>query len=458
MGAPRKFKPRAGTQGRQTGKAPYVSQAKPKLDESLRLKLYTPQDWQRTLHESQARFRVAVVGRRAGKTTAGINETAKYSWEHVEDPSWWVAPTHAQTARVFRVFCKHFETAIASKRASVGQMEIRWKSGGLTEFKSAERYDNLRGEGVGFLVLDEFAQMPRDAWMSVLRATLSDTLGRTLFIGTPRGKNWAYALFRRGESERPEDADWESFSFPTSASIYIPQSEIDDAQAILPVDVFNQEYMADFLDEAAGVFHGVAGCIHGDLADEPDPAGHHYVLGVDWAKHTDFTVITVMDTDAIRDSQVTPHVVRMERLNVLNYVVQMDRVEQIAKKYNAQAILVDSTGIGEPLHDGLAMRGLPVYPYHLSGMRKTQLIQSLSVAIQSKAISFPELPVLLSELSSYQYTMSPSGTIVYAAPVGDHDDTVISLALAVWAAQHPVWTPEARFVVEDSSDWSISPI
>ena len=439
---------------RRSGRAPLP----PKPDDVLLLKLYTPHEGQRMLHASQARFRVAVCGRRFGKTLGGLNEVAKYSWEHTEYPSWWVAPTHAQTARVHRLACRYFETAIASKRSSVGQMEIRWKSGGLTEFKSAERYDNLRGEGVGLVVLDEFAQMQREVWMNVLRATLSDTQGRALFIGTPRGKNWAYALFRRGESDRPEDADWESFSFPTSGSPYIADSEIEDARAVLPVDVFNQEYLADFLDEAAGVFHGVAGCVYGELSEVPDPSGHRYVIGVDWAKHTDFTVITVLDTDALRDRQVTPHLVYFERLNVLNYVVQMDRVEAVARKFGAVAILVDSTGIGEPLHDGLAMRGLPVYPYHLGGMRKTQLIQSLSVAIQSKAISFPDIPVLLSELGSYQYSMSPSGTIVYAAPQGDHDDCVISLALATWAAQHPVWTPDAKFVVEEMDDWSISPI
>lgn len=436
-------------------------------DTEQRLRLYTPHAAQAQLHACTARFRVAVAGRRVGKTFAGVNELAKNSWENPPRPenrtpmTWWVAPTYAQSSKAFHLCCQYFETAIRSKKSTVGRMEILWKNGCRSQFQSTERYDNLRGEGVIFMVLDEFAQMPRAAWEQVLRATLSDTGGAALFIGTPRGKNWAYALYRRGEDPDPKWSDWAAFSFPTACSPYIPASEIEEAAAVLPADVFAQEYLADFLDEAAGVFHGVEECIHGELEDGPELSGrHHYVLGVDWAKHTDFTVITVMDTDAALPSapQVpVPHVVHHERLNTLSYVVQLDRVEALARRYGVSAVLLDSTGLGEPLHDALLQRGLPAYPYHLSGQRKTQLVQALSVAIQSKAISYPRIPVLLAELASYQYTIGPTGQIVYGAPEGDHDDCVISLALAVWAAQHPIWTPEPRFVVEDTSDWSISP-
>jgi hypothetical protein len=426
-----------------------------------RLKLYTPHPGQTTLHASNQRFRVAVCGRRWGKTFAGVNELAKKSWENppskknLTPMTWWVAPTYGQATKAFRMCCKYFDTAIASKKSAVGQMEVVWKNGCRSQFLSAERYDNLRGEGVVFMVLDEFAQMARAAWEQVLRATLSDTLGSALFIGTPRGKNWAYALFRRGED--PEQPDWASFSFPTADSPYIEDSEVEEARLTLPGDVFAQEYLADFLDEAAGVFQGVAGCIFGDL-EEPVP-GHHYVIGVDWAKHTDFTVITTIDCDTYlsRNSGApTPHVVAWERLNTLSYVLQMDRVQTAAEKYGVSAILVDSTGLGEPLHDGLLMRGLPTYPYHLGGQRKTQLIQALSVAIQSRAVTYPEIPVLISELGSYQYQMTPAGALQYSAPEGDHDDAVISLALAVWAAQHPIWAPEPRFTME--SEEVISPI
>ena len=163
----------------------------------LVLELYTPQDWQREVHLCPARFRVVVCGRRAGKSYAGVNELAKYSWENPELPSWWVAPTYGQAAKGFTVCLDKFESAIKSKRMASGQMSITWSSGGKSRFVSTERYENLRGEGVGLMVLDEAAFMPRAAWEQVLRPMLTDTMGRALFATTPRGKNWLYGLYKR---------------------------------------------------------------------------------------------------------------------------------------------------------------------------------------------------------------------------------------------------------------------
>jgi phage FluMu gp28-like protein len=226
--------------------------------------------------------------------------------------------------------------------------------------------------------------------------------------------------------------------------------------------VFAQEYLADFLDEVAGVFHGVDACVHGELY-EPTPAAaghtpHRFAIGVDLAKHSDFTVIFAVDIDAVRDGQVTPHVCAFTRLNTLDWSLQMDMIAQQSALYNAP-VLLDSTGIGDPIHDVLRARGVPVFPYLLLGQRKSQLIQNLSVTIQTKGVSFPDIQVLRQELASYQYSVSPSGNFLYSAPDGDHDDTVIALGLAVWAAQHYPGQGTPRFIVEDDPlEDTISPI
>jgi phage FluMu gp28-like protein len=419
-------------------------------ERKLLLELYTPQKWQLRVHQCQARFRVVVCGRRAGKSYAGVNEIAAYSWENTEHPSWWVAPTYGQAEKGFTVCTQKFDSAIRSKTSASGRMTITWKSGGRTVFQSAERYENLRGEGVGLMVLDEAAFMARAAWEQVLRPMLADTMGRALFATTPKGKNWVYGLFQRGEdSEQP---DYASFRVPTAESIYVPDSEVEEARNTLPADVFAQEYLADFLDEAAGVFHGVDACVFGDLYEPSIQAaivGHRYALGVDLAKHSDFTVITVIDVDALRDGISVPHVCGFTRLNTLAWDLQMDMIAQQSALYGNAPVLLDSTGLGDPIHDFLRARNVPCYPYNLAGMRKVQLIQGLSATIQTKAVSFPKIPVLMQELSMYQYQISPSGTFTYSAPDNEHDDTVISLALAVWASQHYPGQGVARFVVED---------
>lgn len=426
-------------------------------DRVVAVKLYEPHPGQLRLHRSTARFRIVCCGRRWGKTMSAANEIMRFCWKWPTwngEPTmtWWVAPTYQQTRKAFNVCTTMFEGAIKHKRQAIGQMEITWHNGSVTQFMSAERYENLRGEGVAFMVLDEAAFIARGAWQQVLRPMLSDTGGSALMISTPKGKNWFYALYKRGLD--PLWPDYEAFSFPTVSSPYVPASEVEEARQTLPEDVFAQEYLGEFLDEAAGVFHGIEECVFGDFA-EPAPR-HRYVIGWDIAKHTDWSVITVIDVDAHREGDdIVPHVAHWERFNTLNYVAQIDRVAAIAAKYGTY-VLLDSTGLGDPIYDMMCVRGIPCYPYTFTSRSKQQIIQNLAVGIQARALTYPQIDELLQELGSYQYEMSAAGQVRYSAPEGDHDDCVISLALAYWAAQHPAWAAEPFIAVEDNE--VISPV
>lgn len=428
----------------------------PKIDERhVKLRLYQPHPGQWRLHSSEARFRIACCGRRWGKTVGCVNEVAKFAWENPGDEttnvSWWCAPTYTQSLKAMNLMAVNFKDAIDTVRRAVGQMQIKWKNGSITAFQSTERYDNLRGEGVKFMVLDEAAMMPRAAWQEVLRPMLTDTMGRCLMISTPRGKNWFYVMYQRGLD--PDWPDYASFSFPTIESPYIADSEVEEARQTLPEDVFAQEYGGMFLEEAAGVFHGVEGCIHGEL-EEPDPT-HRYVIGWDIAKSRDWSVVTVIDIDARIENRAVPHVAHFDRFNSLRYDIQVDRVAGIWKKYGGY-VLLDSTGLGDPVYDMLQRKGIPSAPYVFTNRSKEMLIQNLAIGIQTQDISYPEIDVLLQELGAYQYQMTDSGRMTYSAPEGDHDDCVVSLSLAAWAARHPLWEQEPVITMDYEEE--ISPI
>jgi len=391
-------------------------------------------------------------------TYSAVNEIAKFAWENPGNASvnvsCWVAPTYNQAQKALNVFRTYFGDAIEGARLAQGQMQITWKNGSVTLFWSAERYDNLRGEGIKFMVIDEAAMVPKAAWTEVLRPMLTDTMGRAVLISTPRGKNWFYEMYQRGLDER--HPDYESFSFPTWESPYIQQSEVDEARETLPEDVFAQEYAGAFLEEAAGVFHGIDRCVFGEL--EGHNVKHRYCLGWDIAKSQDFSVVTVMDIDHWFESEqrIAPHVASFQRFNSLRYDFQIDKVQATAWEYDA-FVLFDSTGVGEPIYDEMVKRGIPCAPYSFNMRSKQALVQNLSLGIQTADLSFPDIPILRSELDAFRYEMSPSGNMIYGAPDGDHDDTVYSLALAYWAAQHPVWAKEI-VVAEEYEEELISPI
>ena len=85
------------------------------------------------------------------------------------------------------------------------------KTGSTITLKGCENYDSLRGVGIDFLILDEFADIDKRTWFEVLRASVSDTMGRVLMCGTPRGfGNWSYEMFLKGTQDPKE---WDNLVF-----------------------------------------------------------------------------------------------------------------------------------------------------------------------------------------------------------------------------------------------------
>ena len=388
------------------------------------IQLYSPHDAQRGIHESTARFRIVACGRRFGKTIACVNEVVLHASKWPGSVTWWVAPVYQQTEFAYRMVLDILPSdAIAVNYRSTRRIEL--VNGSAIEFKSADRFDNLRGARVDFLVIDEAAMVDRDAWESTLRPTLSDTQGRAMFISTPRGRNWFYELFARGQDL--QYPDYESFTFPTSSNPYIKDEEIEEARRSSPSNVFSQEYLAEFMENSAGVFRGIHNCVKGAL-EEPQP-GHVYVIGWDAAKYSDFSVITVVDIER-------KHVVAFQRFNGINYTLQLKRLEAVATKYNNARVVMDSTGQGDPLLEQVRASGIYVEGVNFTNATKQQLIENLALQIEQKKVSFPEIKELINELSIYEYKITRARNFTFGAPSGYHDDCVISLALAVWDITH----------------------
>jgi hypothetical protein len=291
-------------------------------------------------------------------------------------------------------------------------------NGSVIECRSCDKPDNLLGEGIHLLVVDEAAMLPDSTWFNVLRPMLSDTNGKAIFISTPKGRNWFYTMYLRGLD--PLQKDYESFTRPTSANPYIDPEEIAHAKEDLPEDVYEQEYLAEFKENAAGAFRGIDACIEGEL-QEPRP-GVIYEIGYDVAKHRDFSVITVLNTS-------TQHVDWWYRVNHVDYVVQVQDLKDIAMRYNNAHVLMDATGVGDAVMEMARLVGVTVDGFLYTNTSKTNLIGDLIVGIQHRAITFPDIPVLVGELRAMQVKYLPSRLVQYEAPPGYTDDGVHSLGL-----------------------------
>lgn len=380
---------------------------------------------QKTVWDEHARFKVLASGRRWGKTLLG-------SLACVVDGAsggraWWVAPSYKMAMVGWRAVYR-LGRQIPGANIRRGDLLVEMPGGGSVQVRSADDPQSLRGEGLTLAVLDECAFMREEAWTEALRPALSDRLGGALFISTPKGRNWFWRLWQRGQDDN--EPDWQSWAFPTASNPYIAQTEIDAARRDLPERVYLQEYEAQFLDDAGGVFRRVMEAA--TLQPQEPVQGRQYVIGADWGKSDDFTVFTVLDAGS-------GDVVYTDRFNQIDYMVQRGRLGALAERYRPTVILAESNAMGEPIIEQLQRDGLPVRGFVTSNATKAQIIEGLALAFEQSAIRIPSDPVLVAELQAYEMDRTPSGMTHYAAPEGMHDDCVMSLALAWHAKADGTW-------------------
>jgi len=208
---------------------------------------------QRTIAQSPTRFRVAICGRRFGKTHLAIRELCKEAAEPRREV-WFVAPTYRQAKQiVWRKLKYKLQDLNWCERVNESELSIDLKNGSRISLKGADNADSLRGVGLDFLVMDEFADIDPEAFYEVLRPTLADKQGKALFIGTPRGMgNWSYDLYQMPQ----EDPDtWSSFQYTTLQGGNVDELEIDQARKLLDARTFQQEFEATFVTAGNRVWY-----------------------------------------------------------------------------------------------------------------------------------------------------------------------------------------------------------
>src|SRR5580692_8409166 len=102
------------------------------------------------------RFRVLVAGRRFGKTYLALVELIRA----VQGPgrlAWYVGPDNKQAKRICWEALKRMTKLYWKGKPSETDLRIELVWGGTICVKGAENYDSLRGDGLNFLVLDEYA-------------------------------------------------------------------------------------------------------------------------------------------------------------------------------------------------------------------------------------------------------------------------------------------------------------
>lgn len=367
----------------------------------MRIELPTPHINQKKILDADKRFIVVMCGRRFGKSELSQILIIKEALKGGQVA--YITPTYGLAQVFFERLAK-----VLPFKSNISKLKIYCPNEGSIEFFTGERLDNLRGRKFHLVIVDEAAFIAdlEDGWNNSIRPTLTDYEGRAVFLSTPRGKNFFYSLFmKQGEN------DWQSFKFSTYDNPHINPREIDEARIQLPEVVFEQEYMANPSENSANPFGNafIKRCV------KPISAQPIVCYGIDLAKSVDYTVIIGLDKDG--------NVAYFDRF-------QMDwhNTKETIKRLPPAPIVVDSTGVGDPILEDLLREGVNIEGLKFTSQSKQQLMEGLASAIQQGRIGFPE-GVIVDELDVFEYQFTSHG-VRYSAPSGFHDDTVMALALA----------------------------
>lgn len=367
------------------------------------------------------RFKVLIWHRRARKTTTAINEIVKQA---MITPGiyWHLFPTYKEAKNaiwrdknmLFGIIPKHI-----IQKVNETEMIVYFTNGSIYQLIGADAPDKLRGAGPMGMVLDEYDTMRDEVWQTV-EPILRANGGWAWFVGTPKGKRKLFDLYNRGQD--PSNKEWKSWLLRADESNIVSAEQLAESRKTMSEALYNQEWLCTFLEGEGSVFRNVREAC--TAVPKPPFMNHMYVMGVDLAKVQDFTVITVYDRS--NNNQVY-----QDRFQTLEWPFQKKRIMEIARHYNNALIVIDATGLGDPIADDLIRAGMAVEPVKISSESKKGLIEGLSIWIEQRKCKMINTAETLMEFDNYSYEISKTGRTEYNARVGYHDDIVMSHALAV---------------------------
>lgn len=403
-------------------------------------------DWYPT-----AQVLVAPCGTKLGKSFGCSLWMVKEAWSTPRLYCAWIGPTYLKCKIGYR-YMKAMLPAIPEIRCVDSALEIHLPNGSFIKFlhgKDAET--TVEGEAVDRFVIDESGKQSRQLWYSLF-TTITQTRGKGIVTGTPRGFTWYYELFRKAKKGDPMLC-WAQLA--TENSPFVDAQAIEQARRLLPKALFDQYYRALFVSQST-VFGDISGMFDESLKVNPTAKFWVHpdkelrkldtVTGWDIAKHRDYSVFFTVTT--------TGKQVGYARFRKVDYNTQVDRLKFYMENFfphSDKMLRFDATGVGSAVGDMLSEKDIDAATTAVifSNKSKQEMVSRTTMAIESQWLRCPRIEQVEHEFGSYEVNVTKSGLFSYSAPDGEHDDCVSAGMLAITGAYQSAMAEEAEKVLED---------
>jgi hypothetical protein len=210
---------------------------------------------QQDIVKSSARFKVCRAGRRSGKSTVAIEIMLFAAVSKKNRNVFYISPNMKQSRAIIWEALKTRLNGIGKLNESRLEVELPTTDGGVSRIflSGFEARENFRGLRADLIIFDEVDTCTDFfiGFQEIFRPALIDTMGSVLFIGTP--KKESRNLFRL-EKIAQTDKDYACFHFTSLDNPFLLQEEKTKAKQELDFTTYQQEILAEYIDNAGSLF------------------------------------------------------------------------------------------------------------------------------------------------------------------------------------------------------------
>lgn len=314
---------------------------------------YRPRSVFSPFHDRSQRWACIVAHRRCGKTVACIQDLQRDALrcDKPEPRFAYIAPLLRQAKDVSWTYLRGASSPLLPFGAKANESELRvdYPNGGRVRLYGADNPDSLRGIYLDGVVLDEYADMDPSLWSEVIRPALADRQGWAAFIGTPKGQDGFYRIWREALANPNE---WLALSLPASKTGILPPEELAAARAAMSEAHYRREFECSFDEAAEDQF--ISAIDVQAAFDRKGVATGPKVIGVDVARFgSDRTVVLLRDGSVVRQEDV-------RSWRGLDLMQTAARVGEIISRERPRAVFVDDIGVGGGVTDRLRHLGFDI--------------------------------------------------------------------------------------------------
>jgi phage terminase large subunit-like protein len=397
---------------------------------------FKPFKYQEELLNDKSPRIVACMGRQTGKTTTIATKALHFAFTNPNTTTLIVSPSMRQSMIMFDKILNFTYATSLLKNSVVRKTRtiIQFTNGSnIIALPCSEHM--LRGYTANLAICDEASFIPETLITEIIYPMISTTKGTTVLLSTPWDKNhFFYKAFL--------NPAYSAHKIPSTQNPLIAPEFLAEMQQTMTEDAYKREYEAEFTEAATSYFQQelIRKCIEKAQQLQIEPYANleqwiqngQYFAGLDLGKLQDNSVLAVIrkENDGLKLVYLYQFPLQMPYTEVINTLVAAN------EKFHFQKLLIDQTGVGEPILENLKEQGITrTEGQTLTQDTKTDLLTNLKLFMEQNQLAIPYNKTLCQQINDQQFSYGKNGKLSFNHPPNSHDDMLWALALAVYAAK-----------------------